>query len=91
MADAKAPPDRRDSTATSVFSLQQLDPQPIDSPDTEREKLNLGPGIEDEVPEEDMETSTASTIKPGSTTAAPGLSGSGRGAIYYRTSLLFGS
>lgn len=75
MADHR-PPRRRSSQET--LSLLQLDPSPIDYPSfspapTDKELPDL--------PEESMESSST-TIREGST-SAPGLSGSGHGAIYY--------
>ncbi|KAI6780523.1 uncharacterized protein J7T54_000163 [Emericellopsis cladophorae] len=70
--------DRRDSLSTNV-SLLQLDPSPIDSPEVERPV----PLLEDES-SEDLESSSASLPSKGSA-SAPGLSGSGRGSIYYLT------
>jgi hypothetical protein len=73
---------RRDSQST-LSSLLQLDPSPMDSPSVERDADSLEAlEVEDEL--RSLESSSASTIRPGSTTA-PGLSGSGRGAIYYCT------
>ncbi|KAL7785615.1 hypothetical protein V8C37DRAFT_393598 [Trichoderma ceciliae] len=72
--------ERRDSTLTAI-SLLQLDPAPMDSdPDTPTEKQNpMYP-----LPTDGTMEGGAGSIKTGST-MAPGLSGSGRGAIYYLT------
>ena len=80
--DEPGPPQRSDSQATTI-SLLRLDPAPIDSNDTENGRPPLVPEEAVESDSEDMYSSTATTVKPGST-YAPGLSGSGRGAIYYR-------
>ncbi|KAH6607081.1 hypothetical protein Trco_003394 [Trichoderma cornu-damae] len=73
--------ERRDSTLTAI-SLLQLDPAPMDSdPDTPtEEKQNPMQASAADVTAE----GGAGSVKTGSTTA-PGLSGSGRGAIYYLT------
>lgn len=71
--------ERRDSTLTAI-SLLQLDPAPMDSdPDTPTEKQNP---LYSSAADGSVEGS-AGSLKTGST-MAPGLSGSGRGAIYYR-------
>lgn len=79
MEDDRAP-NRRASQETLV-SLLQLDPSPIDSPPS------FSPAATDKelptLPDEETNMgSSSSTVREGST-AAPGLSGSGRGAIYY--------
>ncbi|OLN94090.1 hypothetical protein CCHL11_08856 [Colletotrichum chlorophyti] len=60
----------------TLMSLLQLDPSPIETTPTDTEKdLPF-------LPEEDLENSTSS-LK--STSSAPGLSGSGHGAVFYLT------
>ena len=83
MADTEpGPPHRSDSQATTI-SLLRLDPTPIDSPDTESDRPPLVPEEVFESEDEDTYRSTERTAKP-SSIWAPGLSGSGRGAVYYR-------
>lgn len=86
-SDAESPRgwrERRNSTLTAI-SLLQLDPAPMDSdPDTPTEEKRPIDSLD---AERTMEGS-AGSIKTGST-MAPGLSGSGRGAIYYCSFLFF--
>jgi hypothetical protein len=71
--------ERRDSTLTAI-SLLHLDPAPMDSDaDTPTEKQNPMDSAADGTTERSV-----GSIKTGST-MAPGLSGSGHGAIYYRS------
>ncbi|KAL6856581.1 DUF1691 domain-containing protein [Trichoderma novae-zelandiae] len=84
-SDADSPQgwrERRNSTLTAI-SLLQLDPAPMDSePDSPtEEKRPMDPLAADAAME-----GSAGSVKTGST-MAPGLSGSGRGAIYYLTRL----
>ncbi|PTB70256.1 DUF1691-domain-containing protein [Trichoderma citrinoviride] len=85
-SDAESPRgwrERRNSTLTAI-SLLQLDPAPMEDsdPDTPtEEKKPIDPLAADAAFE-----GGAGSIKTGST-MAPGLSGSGRGAIYYLTRL----
>lgn len=87
-SDAESPQgwrERRNSTLTYI-SLLQLDPAPMEDsePDTPtEEKRPIDPLAADAALEAGM-----GGIKTGST-MAPGLSGSGRGAIYYRVSFPF--
>lgn len=73
----------RRSSQETLISLMQLDPAPIETPpaaDVDKELPDLP------LSDSAMEDST-STIKPPSTTSAPGLSGSagaGRGSVYNR-------
>ncbi|KAL6790722.1 hypothetical protein J3E68DRAFT_76022 [Trichoderma sp. SZMC 28012] len=80
-SDAESPRgwrERRNSTLTAI-SLLQLDPAPMDSdPDTPTEEKRPIDSLD---AERTLEGS-AGSVKTGST-MAPGLSGSGRGAIYY--------
>ncbi|KAK7213247.1 hypothetical protein V2G26_020425 [Clonostachys chloroleuca] len=79
MADtggASAPDSWRDSQA---ISLHHIDPTPIESPAAERDDLLLPDDVID-----DEESYTRKDRRSG-TAAAPGLSGTGRGAIYYLT------
>jgi hypothetical protein len=69
----------RASEATLV-SLLELDPTPMDSPNIDKDLPPL-PGQTDEK----LSDSTGSVKSP-TTSAGLGLSGSGHGAIYYRTS-----
>lgn len=89
---------RRSSQATSI-SLLHLDPEPIESPVAPRTPeasdgfLHVEEGDGEE--EDGMESSTASTVKPGSVTASTtsgvGLSGSrwGGSSIFYCTGFTF--
>jgi hypothetical protein len=73
--------DRRDSNSTFI-SLLQLDPAPMDSDgDTPTEKQNPMDSLASDGASVDR---SVGSIKSGST-MAPGLSGSGHGAIYYRS------
>jgi hypothetical protein len=72
--DAHASLDRRESQDTFV-SLLQLDPSPIESPSPA--------DANKEMPAQTSETMPTSASKSAST-GAPGLSGSGHGAIFYR-------
>jgi hypothetical protein len=73
--------DRRDSTSTFI-TLLQLDPAPMDSDgETPTEKEDPMDSLATDGASVDR---SVSSIKSGST-MAPGLSGSGHGAIYYRS------
>ncbi|KAI1271731.1 hypothetical protein F5Y07DRAFT_382023 [Xylaria sp. FL0933] len=76
MAPDSARLDHKDSQETLV-SLVQLDPSPIDSPDDGE----LSP-----LPEDSIKSPSSTAIPPSrATTSSPGLSGSGRGPIFYLT------
>ncbi|KAI0430304.1 hypothetical protein F5Y09DRAFT_308122 [Xylaria sp. FL1042] len=76
MAPDSAWLDHKDSQETLV-SLVQLDPSPIDSPDEE-----LPPQAKDSM----KSSSSSTTLAPSrATTSSPGLSGTGRGPIFYLT------
>jgi hypothetical protein len=71
---------REKASQETFISLLQLDPAPMESPGPDTEK-DLPP-----LPEHPLENSTGS-IKSAGTTTSVGLSGSGRGAIYYCKSM----
>ncbi|KAI8631680.1 hypothetical protein F5Y19DRAFT_401954 [Xylariaceae sp. FL1651] len=75
MASDSSPLHHKESQET-LISLLQLDPSPIDTPEKELPPL----------PEESMESSTSTIMTPSRTSASSlGLSGSGRGPIFYLT------
>lgn len=84
--DADAPSGNRRGSQETLISLMQLDPAPIETPPAAED-------VDKELPDLPVDDSalddSTSTIKPPSTTSAPGLSGSasaGRGSVYYRAS-----
>lgn len=81
MADPEWRP-RRDSQST-IFSLLHLDPSPIDSPEEEKDQYSLDHEGLDE--NGNIVEGDRVGITKGGSASAPGLSGSGRGAIYYCT------
>lgn len=67
----------RRSSQDTLISLMQLEPSPIDSP------VSSPAPTDKELPDLPDEATDGSSITRDGSTAAPGLSGSGRGAIYY--------
>ncbi|VUC34106.1 unnamed protein product [Clonostachys rosea] len=79
MADSGGPSALDSWRDSQAVSLHHIDPAPIESPATERDDLTLPDDVID-----DEENYTPKDRRSG-TAAAPGLSGTGRGAIYYLT------
>jgi hypothetical protein len=72
---------RSKASQATLVSLLELDPTPMDSPDTDKDLPPL-PDQADGAPSD-----STSSLKPASTSTSLGLSGSGHGAIYYRAYL----
>lgn len=80
--DEKTP--RHQASQETLISLLQLDPSPIETPPADTDK-DLPPLPEEQ--QHDDQSASVSSVKTG-TSGSVGLSGSGHGSIYYRTSAL---
>ncbi|KAI1259019.1 hypothetical protein F5Y18DRAFT_411329 [Xylariaceae sp. FL1019] len=75
--DSDTPPLQHKESQDTLISLMQLDPSPIDSPSQE---TDLPP-----LPEHSVTSNSIPSAVTPSTTSSIGLSGTGRGPIYYLT------
>ncbi|TPX11342.1 uncharacterized protein E0L32_001160 [Thyridium curvatum] len=76
---------RHEASQETLISLLQLDPSPIETPPADTDK-DLPPLPEDSQQDGDQSTLASSSTAKSGTSGSVGLSGSGHGALYYRTS-----
>lgn len=70
---------RSQASQATLVSLLELDPTPMDSPNVEKDLPPLPDQVDGALPD------STHSLKSSSTSTSLGLSGSGHGAIYYRT------